>query len=812
MESAISYLQSLVADASDDNGKRETKQDEAEVPECSVDVTQITENPCTADMDIERQDMVPACNHHANRKGKKSKKKIKDARASASRIPAFVGLVKTKSLEMASRFSLFQSYSEITTPYNMEKAGSNVSKKTAPADEDDDDDNIQSDSDNFSWANALSSKSEDEQVDYWAEKTGTGPNHKPRRRQKQEQRHIEWWSHGIVWTCMALFFGWFGVGLSYWARRSTSFVYLHQPMYLDPRYETIPAVGMIKLELCWNETHLDLLDELPYDYQDEPDHKQRRTSTGELFEYEHKSAKPVNDATSENDKDEDRVLDCMVHRLTSDDIHDDTMYTVSQAVAFLSMVMGGFVTICLTASIFWRSINLRPIGAGYLLAYFLQSFTFLIFDSDLCSEHQGCTMSRGGILSAIASICWIVSCAASARMEKRKLKNEFYPPKEEQKKSRGSRHASRRASETLKSFQEGDDDEDDEFELMCRQQKQIWERTKSHDAGSPRAQPESDHDLQATGQQEEPTSHSRSPPSWIPKPKAIKKEDRAHTSETIVSTDDEYEPIHAKGPIDPSSRSVLSFPPHPSPPPEVSRRSRQRSKSRTRSRTRSRFASPERARSPQRRDAPAATAHQREDPSGKLATSPRNLERPDKSRSPRQGQERQLSRSRGRKSKPDLTVDVTATSEDPGPSSPPTSDSPRKNRRTASKSTKIPPSAPRNSNTDDDKHRNNSSTSPQGEIEPQPQPQPRRERKTVFDFASAFPDSGDDAEQPQPQPPADVITNSKPKSKRSPSRSRSRSRSTPRLANGGSDGKKRSRSHRRKGSRRGLDDGKQYEL
>mmetsp|Transcript_3684 Transcript_3684/g.10413 ORF Transcript_3684/g.10413 Transcript_3684/m.10413 type:complete len:361 (-) Transcript_3684:785-1867(-) len=140
MESAISYLQSLVADASDDNGKRETKQDEAEVPECSVDVTQITENPCTADMDIERQDMVPACNHHANRKGKKSKKKIKDARASASRIPAFVGLVKTKSLEMASRFSLFQSYSEITTPYNMEKAGSNVSKKTAPADEDDDDD------------------------------------------------------------------------------------------------------------------------------------------------------------------------------------------------------------------------------------------------------------------------------------------------------------------------------------------------------------------------------------------------------------------------------------------------------------------------------------------------------------------------------------------------------------------------------------------------------------------------------------------------------------------------------------------------
>eukprot|EP00536_Pseudo-nitzschia_multiseries_P009591 jgi/Psemu1/325710/estExt_fgenesh1_pg.C_2710011 len=784
MDSALSYIQSLVVDTLDKAGKDQNKKDKKStscqevrvVPECSVP----TQNACTANKgkvkpklkpkDVERQDKgkdnFSTFNIHPSLWGKKNSKKV----------PTFAGLVKSKSLEMASRISLFQSFSDTTTshntntstPYDMEKAGSNISKTTVP---DDDSDNS---SDTVSWAKALSSSTSEDGC--WADNNNNnGPNHKPGRKTRDHQRgrrgrergrgrrlrprlpppsskeHIEWCSHGTLWTCMALAFAWCGVGLSYMARQSTDFVSLNQPMYLDPRYETIPAFGMIKLELCWNATHLEVLDELRDD-GGELNHKERRR-TGELVEYERNNVVPVSTVL-----DEDRVLDCMVHRLTSDDIHDDTMYTVSQAVAFLSMVMGGFVTICLTASIFWKSINLRPIGAGYLVAYFLQSFTFLVFDSDLCGDHQGCTLSGGGILSAIASVCWIVSCAASARMEKRKLKTEQLREQQEQQHELQKSASPRRRVMFLP--EPGD--------------------TLNRDtaaAASPRGAKSSEPKPTKTkskGTEQQPPSH-RSLTTRLSKPKAMKASDRAQTSETVISCDDDDydydEPTNVEAST-PSSRSLLTLAlPPPPPPPGRPRRSRERSKSRTRPHTK--LTSPERAKSPQRASLSpnsacgAPTMKQREDPSGKVAaTSSRNLELEAPSPSPSPSP-RQRARSKGRK--PALTVDVTIDEYSvPEQHSSPTSDSSRRKRTKPMKtpSSYIPTPPPISK-----RHEEEDQSTIEGE--------PRRGRKTVFDFANpSLPDAGCDSES-DPEFPDTITESLKPKQNRSSSRSRSQSATRP---------------------------------
>ena len=75
---------------------------------------------------------------------------------------------------------------------------------------------------------------------------------KPQKKQKRQ--HLRWFGHGKVWTFVALVSGWVGVLFSVLSYRSVEFVHLQQPIRVGALYEPVSSTGMIRMELCFNET------------------------------------------------------------------------------------------------------------------------------------------------------------------------------------------------------------------------------------------------------------------------------------------------------------------------------------------------------------------------------------------------------------------------------------------------------------------------------------------------------------------------------------------------------------------------------
>lgn len=201
---------------------------------------------------------------------------------------------------------------------------------------------------------------------------------KPRRYQQQDHEqfhvpvgelyegHFQLFAHDKLWTLFGLLSSWLGFVFSHLARDSSSFVTLQIPLYIDPAFNVVTSIGMTKLTLCFNDTFIE------------------------------KSG-------------------CIIDDLDSSEIDDNT-FQLARSFAFLSLILGGFMSVMLSISVVWYSINLKPIGLGYLCAYFFQSFSFLFFDTSLCSSH-GCNISNGGYFAIAASILWILACIAASRMD-----------------------------------------------------------------------------------------------------------------------------------------------------------------------------------------------------------------------------------------------------------------------------------------------------------------------------------------------------------------------------------------------------------
>jgi uncharacterized RDD family membrane protein YckC len=186
-------------------------------------------------------------------------------------------------------------------------------------------------------------------------------------------KHLRWWGHGKRWTCLALLYAWAGSVLSVFTRQSPQFVTLAVPVAIaSDAYEPIHKLGLFYIQLCYNETA------------------------------------------------SDGLSGCQMLTLRSSDVSDN-IYDVARLFGSLSTILGPFLTLFLTTSVVWETINLRPIGFGLLLAYFFQSFTMLLFDSDICQESH-CSVGAGCLLSIGAALCWLGSCLATAAMEAHKIR------------------------------------------------------------------------------------------------------------------------------------------------------------------------------------------------------------------------------------------------------------------------------------------------------------------------------------------------------------------------------------------------------
>jgi hypothetical protein len=188
----------------------------------------------------------------------------------------------------------------------------------------------------------------------------------------EKRQHLRFFGHGKRWTLIAIIVSWVGVALSLSARYSFQFVTLNEPVLIDPFFESLDSIGILRIQVCYNETVA-------------------------------------------------RMSGCQTIPLAVELVQDN-LFDVARLFLNLGALFGIFFSVVLSTSIYWESINLRPIGLGFLLSYFLQSFTMLFFDSDICNTNK-CRPGAGCIYCIAASLCWITACVAAAKMNNVKTRN-----------------------------------------------------------------------------------------------------------------------------------------------------------------------------------------------------------------------------------------------------------------------------------------------------------------------------------------------------------------------------------------------------
>jgi hypothetical protein len=112
----------------------------------------------------------------------------------------------------------------------------------------------------------------------------------------------------------------------------------------------------------------------------------------------------------------------------------------------MGTALGFLLTLVLSSSIYWETINLKPVGFGFLITYFFETLSMLVFDSKLCNEHH-CKVGPGAVLGIIACICWIGTCVAVTKMDWFKIRAARLRRKAARKKAKQARREAKRRRE-----------------------------------------------------------------------------------------------------------------------------------------------------------------------------------------------------------------------------------------------------------------------------------------------------------------------------------------------------------------------------
>jgi hypothetical protein len=215
----------------------------------------------------------------------------------------------------------------------------------------------------------------------------------------KSRKHLSPFAYGKKLTVSAVLFALTGIVLAVLSKRSLSFVTLDNRIEISPQLNEVERIGLVQLRLCYNETSAASARQL-----EATNEFVRRLSTETV------PTTSAGKAVSHHDQ-----TGCFVLRLTTETI-DDTMWNVSRSFLSLAIAFGSFLSVMLCLSMYWESINLKPVVLGLLLTYFFQSLSFFFFDSDLCRDNT-CRLAEGSIMSILASLCWFLSGLCCIRMD-----------------------------------------------------------------------------------------------------------------------------------------------------------------------------------------------------------------------------------------------------------------------------------------------------------------------------------------------------------------------------------------------------------
>lgn len=217
----------------------------------------------------------------------------------------------------------------------------------------------------------------------------------------KNKKHLSPFAYGKKLTAASIIFALIGAILAVVSKRSLAFVRLENRIEISPQLNQVEYIGLVHLKLCYNETSLTSAERRT---TENTNPFLRRLST------EATPTVPAGQAEAHHDQ-----TGCFVLRLTTETV-DDTMWNVSRSFLTLAIAFGSFFFVMLCSSIYWESINLKPIALGLLVTYFFQSLSFFFFDSDVCRDNI-CRLAEGSITSIIASLCWFLSGLCCIRMD-----------------------------------------------------------------------------------------------------------------------------------------------------------------------------------------------------------------------------------------------------------------------------------------------------------------------------------------------------------------------------------------------------------
>ena len=206
------------------------------------------------------------------------------------------------------------------------------------------------------------------------------------RRPAKPREDCSWFAFGKLLTPVAVISCLLALVFAVIAKRSDAFVQLEDPIQLSPLFDPVNHIGLVRMELCYNETARVI----------DPAMDGAQFTAGATF--------VINAPKGCYDF------------VLSPSFVDDAMWEVARVFLSLAIALGSFFTLMLATSVIWESINLKPIAIGLLVTYFCQLLSFFFFDSQLCRRHN-CALANGSILSIVASMLWFVAGLACIRMD-----------------------------------------------------------------------------------------------------------------------------------------------------------------------------------------------------------------------------------------------------------------------------------------------------------------------------------------------------------------------------------------------------------
>lgn len=209
--------------------------------------------------------------------------------------------------------------------------------------------------------------------------------------------HLSWFGHGKTTTLIPIALAIMALILSIFSRLSLRFVSLSEPLYVSTYFMKLDAVGLNRIRLCYNDSIV---------------HGRMLTY---IDDYNVVTASSTTIPLSTSRSAKVPGTGCNILELTTENV-DDTMWDISRSCISFAVYLGSFLTIMLGTSIYWQSINLKPIAVGILVVYFFQSVSFFFFDSKLCREHI-CRLSEGSFASILSCVFWFASGLACIRMD-----------------------------------------------------------------------------------------------------------------------------------------------------------------------------------------------------------------------------------------------------------------------------------------------------------------------------------------------------------------------------------------------------------